>query len=226
MAPPLIVLSHGSRHPHAHAGVAKLAAATLPLLQPQTRSAAIAHLEFHRLTLDFVVSTLGDDREAVVVPLLFTRGYHTTEDVPAEIGEAERDHGVKLILADGLGSGPDLADILAERARADASADARLVLYPVGSSRKQSQDDVDALAALVAERLDRPVDVVPATNATRTLTDVEAEHGPIHVLPLFVTHGLLLDKAASSLSADSSISAPLFPDLAPLVAARYAAALR
>ena len=70
------------------------------------------------------------------------------------------------------------------------------------------------------------MDVVPATNATRTLTAVEAEHGPIHVLPLFVTHGLLLDKAASSLSSNSSISAPLFPDLAPLVAARYTAALR
>lgn len=227
MAPPLILLSHGSRHPKAHAGVAQLAAATLPLLGPQVGSASIAHLEFHSLTLDRVVGELAaaGERRAVVVPLLFTRGYHSTEDVPEEIRAAERDHGVELILAEGLGSGADLAEILASGARADAAAAARLVLHPVGSTRPQAQADVDALAGLIAERLDRPVEVVPATNATRTLAEVEAEHGRIHVLPLFVTAGLLLDKAAAALGPGSGISAPLFTDLAPVVAARYTAAV-
>ena len=59
--------------------------------------------------------------------------------------------------------------------------------------------------------------VVPATGGDRRFVEKQT-----HVLPLFVTHGTLLDRIPAHLTA----SGPLTTDLAGVVAERYRAAVK
>lgn len=76
--PALITLSHGSRHPGAAAGIERLTQAT------GLRPARAAHLEFNEPNLTTAALELAQlgETEAIVVPLLFTQGYHQRVDVP------------------------------------------------------------------------------------------------------------------------------------------------
>ncbi|AKK11969.1 sirohydrochlorin chelatase [Corynebacterium uterequi] len=213
----LIILSHGSRHPRAHATVQRLADATARLVPCGVH---VAHLDFDpERTLSAVAQRSGD---AVVVPLLFAGGFHTRFDVPNQIRQAESG-GVRLTLAPSLGAGPDVAAVLSRRLRADAAEDSVGVLFSVGSSIASSQAAMVALADAVGRAAGRDVDFLSATNMARSLDDVVAEHGRIHLLPLFVAEGLLLDQALARLPAGSTASAPLGEALAGVVAARYRA---
>ncbi len=218
----LILLSHGSRNPRAHAGVEELAAATAGLLGDAVASVRVAHLDFDpERTLARVA--VGVD-EAVVVPLLFAGGFHARHDVPQELAGAEEATGARLRMADILGAGEDVADLLAALVRGQAAPDARVVLYSVGSSLAQAQDNVRALVPMIAERTGREVEFISATNMERSVADAVAEYDPVHLLPLFVTDGLLLDLAYRALGETSTASGPLRADLAGVVAERYRAA--
>ena len=69
----LITLSHGSRKPGAAAGIERLTQAT------GVRPARAAHLEFNRPDLTTAALELAQlgETDAIVVPLLFTQGYHS-----------------------------------------------------------------------------------------------------------------------------------------------------
>lgn len=219
----LILLSHGSRHPRAHEGVERLAGATAALLGDAAASVRIAHLDFDpERTLDKV--TVGVDR-AVVVPLLFAGGFHTRYDVPQEIAAAEEATGARLRMAGILGASADVAELLAASVREHAAPDAHVVLYSVGSSIGQAQDNVRALAPMIADRTGRAVEFISATNMERSVADAVAEFDPVHLLPLFVTDGLLLDLAHRALGENSTTSGPLCAELATVVADRYRAAV-
>lgn len=219
----LILLSHGSRHPRAHAGVEKLADATAALLGDAAASVRVAHLEFDpERTLSRVA--VGVD-EAVVVPLLFAGGFHARHDVPEDMAAAEEATGARLGLADSLGAGEDVAEVLAASVRERAAPDARVILYSVGSSLREAQDNVAALVPMIAARTGREVEFVSATNMERSVADVVAEFDPVHLLPLFVTEGLLLDAAHQALGETSTASEPLRSSLAHVVAERFRAAV-
>ncbi len=81
--PALITLSHGSRHPGAAAGIERLTQAT------GLRPARAAHLEFNEPDLTTAALELAQlgETEAVVVPLLFTQGYHQRVDVPRALAD-------------------------------------------------------------------------------------------------------------------------------------------
>ena len=83
----LITLSHGSRHPDAAASVEALTRAAAEL---SGVPAVAAHLEFSAPTLEAAAQGLAarGEHEAVVVPLLFTEGYHQRVDVPAALDSA------------------------------------------------------------------------------------------------------------------------------------------
>lgn len=206
---PLILLSHGSRHPGAQAGIDALVAAVSENLGLEVRD---AHLEFSPRTLQ---SACSGFTRAVVVPLLFSSGYHARTDVPAALAAAHEATGTELILAKPLGVGEDIAALLASQApdRGD------LVVYPVGSSRAEAQAEYEVLRASVGRMTGRDVAVIPATgpgSGAEKLIGLDA-----HVLPLFVTDGLLLDKARENLSTRSTLSEPLGATLAPVVTTRY-----
>ncbi|HHU68326.1 MAG TPA: sirohydrochlorin chelatase, partial [Corynebacterium sp.] len=107
----------------------------------------------------------------------------------------------------------------------------RLALGHVGSSHASAEQAVRDLAALLAARLGRDVDVVRATG-TQGVQGAQGTQGAqgasisdgAHLIPLFVTDALLLDRlrtARPRVTADP----PLTDALRDVVAARYRAAL-
>lgn len=227
----LITLSHGSRHPRAEPGVRRLTAAAGALAGVD---ALAAHLEFDEpsLTDAAVLAAERGHEEAVVVPLLFTRAFHARHDVPEALEQARAATGLNLKLADGLGTGPEVAAVLAERLATDAPEGAHVVLYPAGTSDPEGVAALAALGDLLAALSGRGVTVVPATgpvNPGAGLVEVAAEHQSVHILPLFVTEGLLLDRITTLITriqdatgARITHSTPLLTDLAALVVDRHA----
>lgn len=224
-APALITLSHGSRHPGARPGVATLTAAAAAQLGV---TGVDAHLEFDTPDLTTAAQQLVDagHTRAVVVPTLFTTAFHATNDVPEAIAKARAETGLDLIPAEGLGQGRDVAAILAARAVSDIAASGRavreIILYPVGTSNTEAAAKTVELGRDVEKLVGIPVTTVPATGHGKR--DVgELASVDKHLLPLFVTEGLLLDRAFRMWP--GSVSAPLGADLAHVVASRYRRAL-
>lgn len=202
----LLTLSHGSRHPRAKEGIRALTEAAADTLGVEW---ADAHLEFDRPTLAEAAAALSSPR-AIVVPLLFTSAFHAKVDVPAHLAEA-REH-CDLTLAEPLGTGPDIAEALHKRLRIDAPSASHATVFPVGTSDTAQAANYARLAENLARLAGVDVSVVQATRGDRRFVDRHT-----HVLPLFVTHGTLLDRIPPHLSA----SGPLTTDLADVVANRY-----
>ncbi|WP_297187423.1 CbiX/SirB N-terminal domain-containing protein [uncultured Corynebacterium sp.] len=201
---PLIILSHGSRHPHADREVEALANR---MCSPD-RPVRAAYLDFSPRTLHVAAEEVGS---AVVVPLLFTSAFHVTDDVPAVVTEASRKTGTRLHLAAPLGTGEDIARLVASRIPHGAEG---AVVYYVGSRRAHANETVERLADRVAE-----LTGIPAYAHRATGKDPLPDLDRAHVVPLFVAHGLLLDKL--QLPAGWTMSEPLSVALADIVAARY-----
>lgn len=232
---PLITLSHGSRKKSAAAGITALTTEAARMLGT---SAMEAHLELATPSLDDVVAQLSAEgvTRAALVPLLFSNAYHAKIDVPEVVRNASEKYGFELLVGPHLGTGSDIAHVLAQRVLADAPTDAHVILYSVGSTHIGANEAVIELAQTVSMITGFPIEVVPATGGPGTggagVIEVASTHESTHILPLFVTEGLLLDRVidqASSIAATTgtrlSYSKPLTTDLAPLVAARYRAAL-
>lgn len=218
---PVVLLAHGSRHPHADAAVSRIAA---EVERASGRRTMASHLDFSPLTLTEVARLLGmsGHGEAVVVPLLFTDAFHLRQDVPDALAEAEETSGVHLHLAAPVGLGEDMAALIAGRV---GSAD-RLVLYSVGSTVLGANDTVVDLAARAGDLLGIPGDAVVATGGEGTGPDALAVHcseaGNVAVQPLFFSPGTLWDLAVRELSGNDGVQLgePLGEDVAPLVVAR------
>jgi len=232
----LIPLSHGSRHPGAAAGIERLTQAAAAAI-PDRPAYRAAHLEFNTPDLTAAAVDLarcGEDT-AVVIPLLFTQGYHQRVDVPRVIAAAEQASGVRLVQGECLGGGraaehgvrdvgrreaaeADLAAVLAARAQ---PGDTHHVIYAVGSSNAAANGSVRRLAAGVSR-----LTGVPATAAFATRGGSNDIHAlarsttRMRVIPLFVTAGLLL-KPLSSTPSNVTVDPVLGTDLAGIVAAHY-----
>ncbi|PFG27877.1 sirohydrochlorin chelatase [Corynebacterium renale] len=198
----LITLAHGSRHPGASTHAVARAAGQAAGLDADAVGAA--NLELARPSLSEVAADLvaAGHHRAVVVPLLFTEAYHSTWDVPAAVARAQDETGISLRIAGGLGTGPDISAVLEKQ----APAGKRTVLYAVGSSHEPANAAVTGLARSLGW------EVAFATRSPRL-------EGPAHVVPLFVTDGLLLDKARHV--PGTHVAPPLGEALAQVVADRY-----
>ncbi len=110
----LITLSHGSRHPQAVGLIDELSAAAANSAGVEGYS---SHLEFNEPDLRTAVAEAIADghKHMVIVPLLFTRGFHQTVDVPEQLAavrqQAQR-AGADVELADGLGTGAAMEELL------------------------------------------------------------------------------------------------------------------
>lgn len=223
----LITLSHGSRHP-----------AAAPHVEALTRTAGelagvpalAAHLEFNEPTLRSAAQEMAQhgERDAIVVPLLFTEGYHQRVDVPTAIDGAAASSGLSLRRARGLGTGEDMAQLLA--ARVPAGAD-KVVVYSVGSSDEQANAAVADLARRVGEITGCVSEAAYATrdaHASRRDNrnrDAPSAHSEV-VVPLFVSPGLLLDRLVPSSDNPSTpqhrkVLPPLGEALADIVSQRF-----
>lgn len=213
----LITLSHGSRHPQAVGLIDELSAAAANSAGVEGYS---SHLEFNEPDLRTAVAEAIADghKHMVIVPLLFTRGFHQKVDVPEQLAavrqQAQR-AGADVELADGLGTGAAMEELLSRVIARDAPAGAHVVLVSVGSSDHAANASVDKLARRVAARraggnqpcahqpgANQPaaeqssadgISVVFATGPNR-LAQLAQHHERMHLVPLFVSHGLLLDR--------------------------------
>lgn len=254
---PIICLAHGSRHPQADQAVFEIAER---ISESTGLPAFAAFLDFHPATLTTVAHRVvaAGYSEAVVVPLLFTQAFHARYDVPAAIAEAVESidatssAGLTLHLTDGLGTGADMEELVAdftaqylaevpaiagtasaENADAanavDSSVD-KLALYSVGSSQPGANEAVAEFAGRVGARLNmRSTRAFVATGDnpgrdTEALLEFADERTV--TVPLFVSPGLLWDKAKIRMPNGRKCTRHLGDAVAPVVINRACRALQ
>lgn len=254
----LIGLAHGSRHPGVTGPIEELMSMASKLTGAP---GCAAYLDLTEPDLTTVAAGLAADgiRRAVVVPLLFTNAYHARIDVPATIADAGAVAGLELRTAGILGTGDDVAAVVAATIDdAEIPAGLPVLLYAVGSSDASANSAVTELGRRLAVVRGAAVGVAFGTTDPRpepVLAQLAANGlgavglpgsrpgavglpagrpgaggpsvgGRVAIVPLFVSPGLLLDPLAD-LARDRGLpmTGPLGRRLAPVVAARFAAAV-
>ncbi|KUJ70627.1 sirohydrochlorin cobaltochelatase [Streptomyces albus subsp. albus] len=230
--PTLVAVAHGSRDPRAPRTVTAL----LDRVRAQCPGLPVrlAHIELNEPLLGDTLAALRG--EAVLVPLLFSRGYHVKHDLPAAAAAARH---LRARVAAPLGPHPLLVEALYDRLteagwRTPAPHGAGLVLAAAGSRDPDSGIDTARTAALLSTRLGG-VPVLPGyacatgpgaptvPEAVRAL----AAHGRdrIAVASCFTAPGRFAAECAAA--SPGIAAAPLgdHPALARLVLHRYAEAL-
>ncbi|NEC89274.1 sirohydrochlorin chelatase [Streptomyces sp. SID12501] len=171
-APPALVLvGHGSRDPRALSTVGALAERVREL-RPDV-PVHLGHIELNAPLLPDTLAGLGT-AEAVLVPLLLSRGYHVKQDIPEMAAAAS----ARTRVAAPLGPHPLLVETLYARLveagwRTRMTDEQRrtsaVVLAAAGSRDPDSDVDTRRTAQLLAERLGVPVVPAYATTAAPTV---------------------------------------------------------
>ncbi|MCT7354129.1 sirohydrochlorin chelatase [Streptomyces sp. 15-116A] len=172
-APPaLVVVAHGSRDPRALSTVRDLLD-RVRALRPGL-PVHLGHIELNAPLLPDTLDTLAGlgTGEAILVPLLLSRGYHVKRDIPEMAARAE----VHARVAPALGPHPLLVEALHARLTEAGwpetpTADSAVVLAAAGSRDPESKIDTHRTADLLAARLGVPVLPAYATTATPTIPD-------------------------------------------------------
>ncbi|MDX3453289.1 sirohydrochlorin chelatase [Streptomyces sp. ME02-8801-2C] len=169
--PALVLVGHGSRDPRALSTVSALAERVREL-RPDL-PVRLGHIELNAPLLPDTLAELGT-AEAVLVPLLLSRGYHIKQDIP-EMAAAS---SARTRVAPPLGPHPLLVETLYARlveagwrtrmtdAQRRSSA---VVLAAAGSRDPESDVDTRRTAKLLAEYVGVPVVPAYATTAAPTV---------------------------------------------------------
>ncbi|HUZ23036.1 MAG TPA: sirohydrochlorin chelatase [Streptosporangiaceae bacterium] len=220
--PTLLAVAHGSKDPAAQETVGVLAR-QIRRLAPvlDVRVAFVQHAE---PALPDVLSAAGAN--TVIVPLLLSTGYHLRTDIARAASE------VGARVADQLG--PDLLLVTALAGRltqAGVPDGTPVVLAAGGSSDPAAEADIQAQAALLAERLAVPV--VPAyasagrPRVPEAVADLRERTGqPVAVATYLLAPGHFHDQLQHA--GARWVTAPLggHPAMAGLVIDRYRTASR
>ena len=169
----LVVVAHGSRDPRALSTVRAL----LDKVRAQRPGLPVhlGHIELNEPLLPDTLASLGD-REAILVPLLLSRGYHIKRDIPEMAAESR----VRARVAGALGPHPLLVEALYARlveagwrTRMDEPTRRRtaVVLAAAGSRDPDAKLDTAHTAHLLANRLGVPVIPAYATTASPMVAD-------------------------------------------------------
>ena len=221
-APALIGLAHGSRHAEGTRSIEQLMAVVARTGSVDAVPAFLDLAEPDLLTTAQRLVAAGH-RRAVVVPLLFTVAFHATVDVPEAVQQAVEETGLELLVADILGTGPDVADLVrASMAGAGIPDTHAVLLYAVGSSNAAANDAVHDLAARLDRHRGGAVRAAFGTTEPKPATVLPELGEPVAVVPLFLSPGLLLDPVLRLGAERGWTVAPPLGDLAaPLVLRRY-----
>ncbi|MEY9991140.1 sirohydrochlorin ferrochelatase [Streptomyces sp. V4I8] len=172
-APALVVVAHGSRDPRA--------LSTVRALLDQVRALRpglpvhLGHIELNEPLLPDTLASLGD-REAILVPLLLSRGYHIKRDIPEMAAESR----VRARVAGALGPHPLLVEALYARLveagwrtgmDEPTRRESAVILAAAGSRDPESKLDTSHTAHLLANRLGVPVVPAYATTSAPTVPD-------------------------------------------------------
>ncbi len=226
--PALVVVAHGSRDPRALSTVRALLD-TVRELRPGL-PVHLGHIELNEPLLPDTLAALGT-REAILVPLLLSRGYHIKRDIPEMAAESR----VRARVAGALGPHPLLVDALHARlteagwpTRMDEAArrESAVVLAAAGSRDPESKVDTNRTAQLLAERLGVPVVPAYATTAAPTVPDAIsalAERGRtrVAVASYFTAPGRFATECAEAAPWIASSPLGTHPAMAKLLLHRY-----
>ncbi|MFD7435471.1 sirohydrochlorin chelatase [Streptomyces sp. NPDC059861] len=172
-SPALVLVAHGSRDPRTLATVHALLD-RVRALRPGLR-VHLGHIELNEPLLPRALAALGDD-EAILVPLLLSRGHHVKRDIP-EMAAAAR---ARTWVAAPLGPHPLLVETLRIRLaeaglRTPVTESERrstaVILAAAGSRDPAAATDTGRTAALLAARLGVPVLAAYASATTPTVAD-------------------------------------------------------
>jgi len=220
--PALIGLAHGSRHAEGTRSIQQLMA-TVSRSGGVTAEPAFLDLAAPALAGAAHALVAAGHRRAVVVPLLFTVAFHATVDVPEAVQHAAAETGLELLVADILGTGPEVEDLVrTSMAQAGVPSEESVLLYAVGSSNAGANDAVHDLAGRLSRH--RPGAVRAAFGTTDPRADAVLPElpEPVSVVPLFLSPGLLLNPMVELAAERGWRMAPPIGDLAaPLVLRRY-----
>ncbi|MGY1501096.1 sirohydrochlorin chelatase [Streptomyces sp. QTS52] len=228
-APPALVLvGHGSRDPRALSTVGALAERVREL-RPGL-PVHLGHIELNAPLLPDTLAGLGT-AEAVLVPLLLSRGYHVKQDIPEMAAAAS----ARTRVAAPLGPHPLLVETLyarlveagwRTRMTDEQRRSSAVVLAAAGSRDPDSDVDTRRTAQLLAERLGVPVVPAYATTAAPTVPEAVralAARGRhrVAVASYFTAPGRFATECADA--APWIAAAPLgaHPSMAHLILHRY-----
>jgi sirohydrochlorin ferrochelatase len=223
---PVIGLAHGSRHPGVAPALEELMDAVGDRCGAPARAAFLDLTEPDLETVSSALAAQGYER-AVVVPLLFTAAFHATVDVPQTVSAAADASGVDLIVADLIGTGDDVVQLLqTSAADSDITGDASLLLYAVGSSREAANAAVHDLASRLELVRSAPVLAAFGTSEPRPEAVLDVLPEPRAIMPLFLSPGLLLDPLIELAGKHGwPIADPIGVGAASVIADRYTRAL-
>ncbi|MDH6584492.1 sirohydrochlorin ferrochelatase [Streptomyces sp. SAI-133] len=226
--PALVLVAHGSRDPRTLATVHQL----LDQVRAQRPDLPVhlGHIELNEPLLPDTLASLGT-AEAVLVPLLLSRGYHVKRDIP-EMAAASP---ARTRVAAPLGPHPLLVDTLHARLMEagwhsgmdeETRRESAVVLAAAGSRDPESATDTRRTAQLLADRLGVPVIPAYASAATPTVeTAIRAltarGRHRVAVASYFTAPGLFARQCAQK--APWIASAPLgtHPAMTDLILHRY-----
>ncbi|MBG0855435.1 sirohydrochlorin chelatase [Streptomyces spinoverrucosus] len=172
-SPALVLVAHGSRDPRTLATVHTLLD-RIRELRPGLR-VHLGHIELNEPLLPDTLAALGDD-EAILVPLLLSRGYHIKQDIPEMAATAR----ARTRVAAPLGPHPLLVETLYTRLaeagwRTPTTESARrstaVILAAAGSRDPDAATDTGRTATLLATRLRVPVLPAYASAASPTVPE-------------------------------------------------------
>ncbi|WP_432511795.1 sirohydrochlorin chelatase [Kineococcus sp. SYSU DK001] len=212
--PVLIACSHGTRSAAGRSVVDGLRAA-VRAARPGLEVEA-AQVDVHGPFLADVVDRVCADRDAVVVPLLLSSGYH----VRVDIAEAVARGGGRAVAAPALGPGEVVTDVLCERL---GDFDGRVVLAAAGSSDARAQADVAEAVRLLSGRLGTPVTSGFLSAQEPSVADAVAAAGPgpVAVVSYLLAPGVFSERLARAGAAVVTEPLGVHPALVDLVLERY-----
>ncbi|MET8678527.1 sirohydrochlorin chelatase [Streptomyces sp. NPDC004647] len=226
--PTLVAVAHGSRDPRALATVSALLE-RVRALRPDL-PVRLGHIELNAPLLPDTLAGLRG--EAVLVPLLFGRGFHVKQDIPQALAEAPH---LRARIAAPLGPHPLLAEALHARLveagwRASdegPSGSSGVVLAAAGSRDPDSAADTERMAALLSARLGG-VPVLPAyaSAAAPTVADAVSELRArgchrVAVASYFAAPGRFAAQCAAEAPGVAAAPIGAHPALARLLLHRY-----
>ncbi|WP_404187916.1 sirohydrochlorin chelatase [Streptomyces tauricus] len=231
-APPALVLvGHGSRDPRALSTVRTLME-RIRELRPGL-PLHLGHIELNEPLLPDTLAALGTG-DAVLVPLLLSRGHHVKRDIP-EAAAASQAH---TRIAGPLGPHPLLVETLYERLveagwRTPDAAERRtsaVVLAAAGSRDPDAAVDTRRTAGLLADRLGVPVVPAYASASAPTVADAvrafAARGRPrVAVASYFTAPGRFATECAAAAPGLASPPLGAHPAMAHLTLHRYDEAL-
>lgn len=215
--PTLLAVSHGTSYAAGARAIADLVdavAATLPDVEVRS-----AFVDVQQPDAADVVPTI--DGPLVIVPLLLSRGFHVHHDLHGTTADR-----TNAVVAAPLGPDTLLAAVLAERLGAETPAEAPVILAVAGSRDPASLTDAEAMAALLADRLARPVDLAYLAARQPDLPAALAARPDAVVSTYLLAHGYFFDLAVRQ-AAGRTITPPLLDggpvpeSLVDLIVGRY-----